>query len=63
MISPSAFRRFQPNQPYLNPTVHRPLSKETELTEEQYAVCTPVLLGFSFDRKSWGECLFIACPR
>ena len=54
MISPSAFNRFQPDS-NCNPSVHHPISRDG-LTEEQYAICTPILLGFSFDRKSWGEC-------
>ncbi|KAI0062759.1 P-loop containing nucleoside triphosphate hydrolase protein [Artomyces pyxidatus] len=52
MISPSAFRRFEPNSTY-NPSVHRPLLRES-LTDEEYVICTPILLGFAFDRKSWG---------
>ncbi|KAI0033879.1 P-loop containing nucleoside triphosphate hydrolase protein [Vararia minispora EC-137] len=52
MFSPSAFRRFQPNSSY-NPDVRRAVQKES-LTEEQYAICTPIVLGFSFDQKSWG---------
>ncbi|KZV69065.1 P-loop containing nucleoside triphosphate hydrolase protein [Peniophora sp. CONT] len=52
MISPSAFHRFQPNSSY-NPSVRRALRKD-DLTDDNYAICTPILLGFAFDRKSWG---------
>ncbi|TFK72379.1 P-loop containing nucleoside triphosphate hydrolase protein [Pluteus cervinus] len=52
MISPSSFSEHEPNCKY-NPYVSLPLQKEG-LTEEQYALCTPIRLGFSFERKSWG---------
>ncbi|KAH7104373.1 P-loop containing nucleoside triphosphate hydrolase protein [Auriculariales sp. MPI-PUGE-AT-0066] len=52
MISPLAFHRFEPNSQY-NPTVHAALSKE-DLSDNLYAICTPILLGFSFGCKSWG---------
>ncbi|TFK72377.1 P-loop containing nucleoside triphosphate hydrolase protein [Pluteus cervinus] len=52
MISPSSFSEYQPNCPY-NHLVSVPLLKHG-LTEEQYALCTPLRLGFSFHRKSWG---------
>lgn len=53
MISPFAFHRYQPNAPY-NPSVYRTINKET-LTDEQFAIVTPILLGFSFTKKSWGK--------
>ncbi|VDB95411.1 unnamed protein product [Peniophora sp. CBMAI 1063] len=52
MISPSAFRRFLPSSE-LNPSVHKALKKET-LTNDDFAIITPIVLGFAFDRKSWG---------
>ncbi|KAH8823683.1 P-loop containing nucleoside triphosphate hydrolase protein [Flagelloscypha sp. PMI_526] len=53
MISPSAFVRYNPDN-LSNARVFRqvPVSK---LTEEQYALCSPRVLGFSFGAKSWGE--------
>jgi hypothetical protein len=62
MISPFAYARFQREQygedshtiSFYNLTVHRQIPKE-HLTEEEFAICTPFLLGFSFDRKTWGE--------
>jgi hypothetical protein len=57
MISPEAFRRFEPNSTF-NPPVHCQLQKDS-LTDDQYAICTPILLGFAFDRKSWGKCILL----
>jgi len=52
MISPIAFRQFGPAASY-NPEVRKPMAR-AKLTDDQYAICTPILLGFSFERKSWG---------
>nr|GAT46318.1 AAA family [Mycena chlorophos] len=52
MIDPTAFRLFQPNCSF-NFDVHRALEPES-LTDEQYLVCSPVLLGFCFGAKQWG---------
>ncbi|ETW80179.1 AAA+-type ATPase [Heterobasidion irregulare TC 32-1] len=52
MIDPVAFRVHQPNADY-NLFVHKLLERAT-LTEEQYVICTPVVLGFSFATKTWG---------
>ncbi|KAF7302528.1 AAA family [Mycena chlorophos] len=52
MIDPTAFRLFQPNCSF-NFDVHRVLEPES-LTDEQYLVCSPVLLGFCFGAKQWG---------
>lgn len=52
MISPFAFHRYQPNSTY-NYSVWRTVNKAS-MTEQDYAICTPVLLGFSFSKKSWG---------
>ncbi|KAG1749236.1 P-loop containing nucleoside triphosphate hydrolase protein [Suillus lakei] len=52
MIDPCAFRLFQPNSS-LNLPVSTPL-KRTELEEEQYIICTPVVIGFCFGTKQWG---------
>nr|GAT46316.1 AAA family [Mycena chlorophos] len=52
MIDPTAFRLFQPNCPF-NYVVHRALEAES-LTDEQYLVCSPVVLGFCFGAKQWG---------
>ncbi|KAI0046458.1 P-loop containing nucleoside triphosphate hydrolase protein [Auriscalpium vulgare] len=52
MISPLAFRRYEPDSTY-NPPVRR-LIRTNNLTDDQYAICSPILLGFAFDRKTWG---------
>ncbi len=52
MISPFAFRQFVPDVLY-NPPVRKLMPREG-LKDEEYAICTPVLLGFSFERKLWG---------
>ncbi|KAJ7103087.1 P-loop containing nucleoside triphosphate hydrolase protein [Mycena belliarum] len=52
MIDPVAFRLFEPNCSY-NLAVHRRLDPKN-LTDEQYMLCTPVVLGFCFGVKLWG---------
>ncbi|KLO11230.1 P-loop containing nucleoside triphosphate hydrolase protein [Schizopora paradoxa] len=52
MISPVAFRQYASYASY-NRRVRKAVVKE-ELTDEQLAICTPILLGFSFERKIWG---------
>ncbi|KAG1879131.1 P-loop containing nucleoside triphosphate hydrolase protein, partial [Suillus subluteus] len=52
MIDPGASHMFKP-EPSLNPRVSARLKPE-ELEEEQYIICTPVLLGFCFGTKQWG---------
>lgn len=58
MIDPVAFRFFEPNAGYNLPVRKR--LERVALTEEQYLICTPVVLGFSFATKTWGTC---SCPR
>jgi hypothetical protein len=53
MIDPKAFRTFEPNCTY-NLNVYRQLDGE-ELSDEQLAICNPVVLGFCFGVKRWGE--------
>ncbi|KAJ7266957.1 P-loop containing nucleoside triphosphate hydrolase protein [Mycena haematopus] len=52
MIDPKAFRLFEPNCTF-NLRVHRRLELDS-LTEEQYMICTPIVLGFCFGVKTWG---------
>ncbi|KAG2123316.1 P-loop containing nucleoside triphosphate hydrolase protein [Suillus cothurnatus] len=52
MIDPGAFRRFKPDSS-LNLPVTTPL-EQAELEEEQYIICTPVVIGFCFGTKQWG---------
>ncbi|KAF7338400.1 p-loop containing nucleoside triphosphate hydrolase protein [Mycena venus] len=60
MISPSAHVRFCSTASAF-PAVHQTLTKDS-LTDDQYAICTPVLRGFAFDRKTWGG-FSLACLR
>ncbi len=50
MISPLAYARSHST---ISPTVHKALQKDN-LTDDQYAICSPILMGFAFDRKIWG---------
>jgi hypothetical protein len=52
MIDPATFRMFEPNCGF-NLPVHSKLGRD-ELTDEQYMICTPILLGFCFGVKMWG---------
>jgi hypothetical protein len=52
MIDPTAFRMFQPNCTY-NLKVHKRLGPN--LTDDEFAICTPVALGFCFGTKTWGQ--------
>ncbi|KAF8576015.1 P-loop containing nucleoside triphosphate hydrolase protein [Ramaria rubella] len=52
MIDPVAFRLFEPNCTY-NLTIHKRLARG-DLTDEQYMICTPIMLGFCFGVKMWG---------
>jgi hypothetical protein len=56
MIDPGAFRMFKPDSS-LNYPVSTPL-KRAELEEEQYIICTPVVIGFCFGTKQWGTGVF-----
>jgi hypothetical protein len=53
MIDPTAFRMWEPNCTY-NFKVHERLDPQ-ELTDKDFAICSPVALGFCFGAKTWGE--------
>ncbi|KAJ7278278.1 P-loop containing nucleoside triphosphate hydrolase protein [Mycena rebaudengoi] len=69
MISPVAYARFystaSQTADQMNKELMKRLSGETtgvynaltkdSLTDDQYAICTPILLGFAFDLKTWGS--------
>jgi hypothetical protein len=59
MIDPAGFRVFQPNCSF-NRTVYRRVNRD-ELTDEQHMICTPIVLGFCFGVKEWGESSKV-CP-
>ncbi|KAK0473017.1 P-loop containing nucleoside triphosphate hydrolase protein [Armillaria luteobubalina] len=52
MVDAVAFREYEPNATY-NLDVLTVLNRSS-LTDEQYMICNPVVLGFSFGTKSWG---------
>lgn len=54
MIDPATFRLFKTCSRLMR-SVSRKLDP-TSLTDEQYMICTPVLLGFCFGTKAWGTC-------
>lgn len=56
MISPLAFKQFNPECSY-NPEVVKPLSEDS-LSDAEYSICSPIVLGFAFNEKFWGECCF-----
>jgi hypothetical protein len=53
MIDPKGFRSFVPTATY-NLPVYRRLDRRG-LTDEQLAICNPVVLGFCFGVKMWGK--------
>lgn len=52
IVDPVAFRTFQPNCTF-NFYVYKRLD-QAHLTEEEYMICTPIVLGFCFGVKEWG---------
>ena len=56
MVDPTAFRTFQPNAE-INPWVNKSIDRD-EMTDEQYMICSPILLGFCFGAKTWGTPVF-----
>ncbi|PBK88100.1 P-loop containing nucleoside triphosphate hydrolase protein [Armillaria gallica] len=52
MIDVVAFREYQPNANW-NRRVSTGLNRDS-LTDEQYMICNPVVLGFCFGTKTWG---------
>lgn len=53
MIDPEAYRLFEPDS-VVNLAVYRQRDRN-HLSDEDYLVCTPVVLGFCFGTKMWGE--------
>jgi hypothetical protein len=54
MVDPASYRVWQPSVvSIINPSVLYRLDP-TRLTDEQYMLCTPIILGFSFTAKQWG---------
>ena len=54
MIDSASYRVWQPSViSLINPSVLYRLDP-AKLTDEQYMLCTPIVLGFSFTAKQWG---------
>jgi len=53
MIDPAVFRLFEPNNT-INLPVYSTLQERDNLKDEEYLICTPVVLGFCFGTKMWG---------
>lgn len=62
IVDPPGFRYFNSNTAFTY-KVHRNFPR-TGLTDEQLVICTPVISGFSFGDKKWGEysALLSICP-
>ena len=54
MIDPTTFRVHQPDCIY-NPDVHTSLEAGQSLTEDEFTICNPVVLGLCFGTKTWGQ--------
>lgn len=53
IVDPAGFRSYKPGLPRMPSVVHRVRSRDA-LTEEEYIICTPVVLGFCLRTKKWG---------
>jgi len=53
MIDPTVFRLFEPNN-IINTPVYSALEERKNLKDEEYLICTPVVLGFCLGTKMWG---------
>ena len=53
MIDAAAFRLFEPNNS-VNLSVYSAIDDREHLSDEEYLICTPIALGFSFATKKWG---------
>ncbi|KAK1235038.1 hypothetical protein PQX77_001747 [Marasmius sp. AFHP31] len=54
MVDATAFRQFQPNYLIYPDRNHRKLDSSKDLTDDDFLICTPVVLGFCFGTKKWG---------
>lgn len=52
MIDPGAFAMYESEAGY-NPWVHSRLDRD-QLTDDQCAIFSPIVLGFCFGTKTWG---------
>ncbi|KAJ9654257.1 hypothetical protein H2198_006657 [Neophaeococcomyces mojaviensis] len=52
IVDPKSFRLFEPDAEY-NLSVYQSLDRDS-ITEEQLAICTPIVFGYCFGVKQWG---------
>lgn len=52
IVDPKSFRLFEPDAEY-NMSVYQSLDRNS-LTDEQLAICTPIVFGYCFGVKQWG---------
>ncbi|KAL4876124.1 hypothetical protein BJY04DRAFT_231952 [Aspergillus karnatakaensis] len=53
MLDAKAFKTFEPNATYYR-TVYRQLKSGIPTKDDDFAICNPVIVGFSFGTKLWG---------
>ncbi|RDW90657.1 ATP-binding protein [Aspergillus mulundensis] len=53
MVDVKAFRTFEPNATYCK-DVYRQLENGIPDNDDDFAICSPIVLGFSFGAKMWG---------
>lgn len=53
IVDPAGFRSYNPGLPRMPSVVHRVRSRDA-LAEEEYIICTPVVLGLCLGTKKWG---------
>ncbi|KAL2835298.1 P-loop containing nucleoside triphosphate hydrolase protein [Aspergillus cavernicola] len=53
MVDAKAFKTFEPNATY-NYDVYKQLQTGTPENDDDFAICSPIVVGFSFGAKLWG---------
>ncbi|KAL4784385.1 P-loop containing nucleoside triphosphate hydrolase protein [Aspergillus varians] len=53
MVDARAFKTFEPNATY-NKEVYKQLESDLPDNDDDFAICNPVVVGFSFGAKLWG---------
>jgi len=59
IVDPKSFRLFEPDAEY-NLSVYQSVDRHS-LTDEQLAICTPLVLGYCFGVKQWGAFALDRC--
>ncbi|KAL4914738.1 P-loop containing nucleoside triphosphate hydrolase protein [Aspergillus aurantiobrunneus] len=53
MVDARAFKTFEPNATY-NKEVYKQLEADLPTNDDDFAICSPIVVGFSFGAKLWG---------